>query len=1103
MRLALLLGLLGAIAAVPPAASAQAPFGIESFTGQVFADGQRSKLDAYTNTGGEIADAYPDPASGGTGVYELAGGHPFIGVTDFSFRRQPGDGPPAGGNVASLRVDIPRGLMPNPRAFTRCTDAELADSDCPLDSQIGTEELTLYIGLLDTLTGDGDIRLRVPLYNMTPLSNPEDPPQQDVVARFGFNPAEAAEAVVALPPLLPPLPNVLPGIGAALLALHPVHIVGGVRDEPSGFGPFDYGLYFTIDHLPAYAGTPTSPGVLRSNLTFWGVPGDSAHDSPPDPHRGRSCAWIPKDSPAPACTLLALPGEPPDPSLPFLSNPTECPGTPLSGVLTVWSHPDPANGGAVASDTRADQTPTIQDVDDGLFKDGPQECHQLPFAPTLELLPDVTEPDAPSGPAVTQRVPQGGLANRDQFATSHVDDVSVTLPPGMTLNPSAANGLEACSDAQLAANVGVPGGEACPAASRIGDVRVTSPLLPPAASEPAGSTPVLTGSAYVGQPLTGDRYRLFLTVEGRMLSIRLTGSVRPDPGSGQLTATFADNPQLPFDDMTVDLRGGPRAPLATPLDCGPKTATARLAPWSRTPAATPSSSPFSISGGGCPAGFEPAFAVGTASPLAGAFSPFTASIARADRNQHLSRVRVDTPPGLAGMISRVEQCADALAASGACPAASRIGTVTTTAGAGSEPYRLSGSVYLTGPYKGAPFGMVAVIRAIAGPYDLGVVVVRESIFVDPEDAHLSVVSDPLPQILEGVPIRLRTIDVAVDEPGFVYNPTSCGPKGVRGTLHSLQGAAIGRDAGLRIDGCQALGFSPKLSLRLTGPRQMGFGKHPGIRARVTQPARQGNIGKAVVKLPRSLALDPENARSICGFEAAQRAACPPASRIGSATAVSPALNRPLSGPVYFVQGIRVDPSTGARIRTLPSLLAKLGGEVRINLRATTAVAGRKLVSSFDRVPDAPVSRFDLSLKGGKGGVIVVSARRGVCGRRQVSLSELTGHNAKRSASRVNMVKPCKRPALKIGRVRAGRERLRARGTISRAARGSIRVALRCGRTRVAKGARRPRKGRWAVTLELRGRCADASSGRLRVAYAGGGRFRHAVRSRPVNLPGGS
>jgi hypothetical protein len=987
------------------------------------------------------AQVYESEVETEANVFEQAGGHPFIGVTDFTL-----DGSE---NARNVRVDVPPGLVPNPDLAPRCAMSDLEAGNCPSAAQIGTEELTIRVALVDATA-------RVPLYNMEI--------DDDQVSRFAFNPAEAAA---------------LPGLGA-LLGLHPVEIIGGVRDSaaesnPPGSGehqfPADLGLYFTINEAPA------APSVVRSKLTFWGVPGAPAHAG----ELGESCLV---GVVVPVC--VGGPNGPgPDADLPFLNNPTSCPGTKARTRLIVESH-----SGDFDSDI--DETPTI----DG--KDGPQHCEDVPFAPAVQLAPDVTAPDSPTGPEVVLGVPQDGLEDKDVLTTAHVRGVSVTLPPGMTINPSAANGLEACTDAQFEAGAGIPGGDECPEASRIGTVEVSTPLLPalPGQSDPNVD---LAGAAFVGQPLPGDMYRLFLTVEGRGVSVRLKGSVRPDPATGQLTTVFDQgNPQLPFDRLSVDFRDGPRAPLATPLDCGPMTALGTFAPYSGTPSVTAPSG-FDIAGSGCPAAFEPAFGARAGAPTAGAFSPFFVSIARDDRNQYLSRVTVELPPGVGARIRGVEQCPDALAATGSCPAATRIGTATTSAGAGSEPFRLAGPVYFTGPYGGAPFGMAVVIRAIAGPFDLGTVVVRQAIFVDPEDAHLTVVSDPLPTILAGVPIRLRTIDIAIDRPEFVYNPTSCGDKQAGATLQSTQGAAAGRAAGLRFDGCEALPFAPRMSMQLSGTKQMRPGRHPGLHVRVTQTGGQANIGRARVKLPLSLALDPLNARNVCGFEAGLRADCPARTRIGFARAVSPALNRPLRGPVYLVQGIRIHPTTGARIRTLPSLLAKLRGEVRINVRGTTDVEGLRLVSTFERVPDAPVSRFDMRLSGGRGGILVVTGRRGICDRRQVSDVRLTGHNAKQAASRVRMAAPCRAPGLKVERARAAGGRLLVNGTIARGAKKKVRVAIRCGGTRVARAARRRGPGRWAAALRLRGACADAGRARLRVSYPGGGDFRSAAIGRGVDL----
>ncbi|MEX1142772.1 MAG: hypothetical protein WD993_02115 [Thermoleophilaceae bacterium] len=1037
-----LLALVLSLALLAGAPAAHAQFGVDpdDWIAQMFGS-DADVFDVATDTYGE------------DGIYAQAGGHGWRGITDFTMRRD-GSGNPDGGNAASIRVDVPVGLVPNPAIFPSC-DRVVFDNDpslCDTDSQIGTEELTIK-------EGTTVVRVQVPLYNVEI--------EPDEVALFGFHAADAAPLV--------------PLIGDAVLGLHPVEIVGGVRDHPSIFGPHDTGLYFTID------GAPETPHVLRSKLTFWGVPGDPDHNS----QRDQACATLVdpgtlEPTGIPACSGGGVPSTVQD--LPFLTNPTKCGGVPLETRLSLWSHAEPPEFATVVT-----TTPTIQDPDDGIFKDGAQQCELVPFEPGFEVIPDTTQPDSPVGPEVTLSTPQDGLHDWTDLATSHVKDVAVTLPPGMTINPSAANGLEACTDAQLAANVGEVGGDECPEASKVGTVDVKSPLLPDS----------VTGFAFVGQPLPGDMYRLFVTLEGRGVSVRLKGSVKPSPITGQLTATFPNNPEQPFETFTVNFEDGALAPLATPLDCGPKTATATMAPWSGTPPVTESSG-FAIGGAGCPPGFAPGFAVATANPSAGAFSPVTVSIARPDRQQFLSGVRVDTPPGLAAMISSVEQCADAQAATGACPAGSRVGTVRTAAGAGPEPFRLSGPVYLTESYKGAPFGMVAVIRAIAGPYDLGTVVVRQRIYVDSEDAHVSVISDPLPRILEGVPIRLRDVQVSLDRRGFAFNPTSCGAKQVQGTLHSTAGAAIRRNATLTIGGCDRLGFEPKLAMRLIGPRQTRFTGHPRLRAVVRQPGRQASISKARVALPASIALDPRNAQNVCEVEAAQRADCPASTRIGFAKAVSPALNRPLRGPVYFVQGIRVDSETGNEIRTLPSLLAKLRGEIAINLRGTTAVESRrqKLVSTFEPVPDAPVSRFTMNVKGGRKGPLVVTARKGICARRQVTRARFFGHNGKSQGLRVSMRKPCRNPRLRIRRVRERGNRLVVRGTTAKRARKRVNVVLRCGKGkqgRVVSRARRKRPGRWGTAVKLRGRCASARRAKLRVRYPGGGPFKSAVAKRRVTL----
>jgi hypothetical protein len=389
------------------------------------------------------AQVYESAVEVDDNVFDQAGGHPFIGVTDFTL---------AGGNARNVRVDVPQGLVPNPELTPRCSMAQLEAAACPTNSQIGTEELTInLLGLPATV--------KVPLYNMEI--------EDDQVSRFAFSPTEAAGVGGLLGPVL------------EALGLHPVEIIGGVRDSAaeanspgSGDHQFsaDLGLYFTISD------TPATPSITRSKLTFWGIPGAPLHAG----ELGESCINA-------LCVSRQPVGGPPDSDLPFLTNPTECAGVPTRTRLIVESH-----SGAFDSDLEL--TPTI----DG--KDGPQHCEDVPFAPRLEVVPGVSLPDSPAGPELTLGVPQDGLEDAGTLTTAHVKGVSVTLPPGMTINPSAANGLEACTDAQFEAGPGVPGGDECPEASRIGSVEVSTPLLPPL---PGQSDPAvdMAGAAFVGQPL--------------------------------------------------------------------------------------------------------------------------------------------------------------------------------------------------------------------------------------------------------------------------------------------------------------------------------------------------------------------------------------------------------------------------------------------------------------------------------------------------------------------------------------------------------------------------------------------------------------------------
>jgi hypothetical protein len=696
----------------------------------------------------------------------------------------------------------------------------------------------------------------------------------------------------------------------------------------------DYGVTATIPDLP-------NPYQFRElEMTLWGIPAD---------HNGSGAERAP-----------------------YMANPSTC-GVPLDLTARLNGWGDPAFDSATAS------LGTMTG------------CELLPLEADVTTSMGTHWSDA-AGPLV---VAVSNAQNRDPdaWAATNVDDVSVMLPEGFSINPSAAHDLVACSDAAF--DKGGAGASACPGASEVGTVTIDTPLL---AEE-------MPGTVFIGEPQPGNMYRLFVYVEGSGVRIKLEGKVGADPRTGRLTTTFLDNPQLPFETLTMRLRGGPRALIATPASCGTFATEYEISGWSG--ASVAGSSPVMAIDQGCgPFGFAPGFAAGTEGIAAGGSSPFVAQITREPGQPSLSTVDVDLPAGLLGAVSKVTECAAAAAAAGTCGPESRVGGVTVGAGAGSHPFYLPGQVFLTEGYKDAPFGLSIVVPAKAGPYDLGTVVVRAAMAVDPDTAEVSVDSDPLPQILEGVPLRLRDVRISVDRAGFMRLPTSCAATEVAGRIAAVTGATADVDSPFQVANCASLGFTPKLAMRLIGKAQRAAGKHPGLRAVLTQSAGQAGIEQVKVKLPKSLALDAENAHGLCGYEQGLKADCPAGSKIGTATAVSPLLDRPLSGPVYFVEGVRFDKRTGNRIRTTPTLLVKLGGQIALNLRAKSSASGGRLVTTFAAVPDAPVSKFSLRLKGGDGGILAVTGDRHLCSSSRVASVQTDGHNGKRRDYLAAMKAPC-------------------------------------------------------------------------------------------------
>jgi hypothetical protein len=341
----------------------------------------------------------------------------------------------------------------------------------------------------------------------------------------------------------------------------------------------------------------------------------------------------------------------------------------------------------------------------------------------------------------------------------------------------------------------------------------------------------------------------------------------------------------------------------------------------------------------------------------------------------------------------------------------QVGTVTTYAGPGSSPFALPGRVYLEGPYGDAPFSLRIVVPAKAGPFDLGEVVVRQKIYVDPIDAHVTVVSDPVPTIVSGVPVRLQRLDVSVDKTGFMVNPTSCAPKVIGGTLGAVDGQSVPINVRFQVGDCGSLALKPSLALTLSGKGQTKDGGHPAVTANLMQPfGGQANLKRVRVALPLALALDPDNAASdeLCSFVEGSKAdpKCPASSVVGKATAVSPILNEPLSGPVYFTKNERKDPKSGRSIKTTPKLVIPLVGEngVKLTLTGTSTVVDDQLVTTFDNIPDAPVSSFKMDIAGGKKGILVVSAAD-ICKATQVADQQVDGQNNKKADADVFIQTP--------------------------------------------------------------------------------------------------
>ncbi len=940
---------------------------------------------------GTCKDDPPPPAQCSVATpplfYEEAAGHPPKGFTQIIVNKEKVELIPPlvsferpVGNLRTVLVNLPTGLTVNPQATPQCDlDPEESPSACassaPL-SKVGVSE----IEVTHAETGFTPPALKADVYNIVP--EPGEP------ARFGFS-----------------------------LAGADIFLEADVAWED------DYHEYFTI-HAHKLE-VPPIPGelarVARNRLTFDGTAGNGT----------------------------------------FITTPTTCfgpaaPGSPFEHVYSTWLRADafePPNLDPNFPDgSNYIESKIPRKTGPGGFETSPKNCDDIPFDPSISVDPQTAETDSPSGAAVTVNLPEiKGPLNK---ATSHVRSAQVTLPQGMGLNPSAANGLVACTAAQFgkgSRNFAAWTPPTCPLASKIGSVEVETPPLPEGA---------LTGSVYVGNqlssdPASGDLYRIFVTAESKRydISARLLGKVSANPQTGQLTTTFDDEPlgsipvrglpQVPFRSFHLKFNGGAKAPLTSPPTCGPNTTSSQMTPWSSAvglvppggdegpstdPPATPTAG-FSLTalpgGGGCPKTlaerpFSPGFGTRTTNKKAGGFTSIAVEIGRSDGQQELKGVDINLPPGHTAKLAGLKYCpASAIAAAAAnsgaaeaasssCPARSFIGTAAVKVGSGPEPLPMTGKAFLAGRYQGAPLSLAVVTPATAGPFDLGTVVVRVALFVDRRTAQIRAVSDPIPHVYGGALLDLRSAVVKTTRPKFSINPTNCSPLAASGTLRGggsnpLDPAAFSSfpvSSPYQVNGCDKLDFKPKLFLRLFGA--MKRAKNPKLRAVFLARDGDANPARAAVTLPRSLFLDQSNISRVCTRVQYDANDCPKNSRYGFARAFTPLLDKPLEGPVYL----------RSSDNELPDMVASLRGQVDIDLVGRIDSVKGRIRNTFDVIPDVPVSKFVLTVKGGKKGLLTNSRNqcpKKVRGKRIKPLraiARIKGQNGKKANQRPKLRRPC-------------------------------------------------------------------------------------------------
>jgi hypothetical protein len=762
--------------------------------------------------------------------------------------------------------------------------------------------------------------------------------------------------------------------------------------------------------------TPQLVEVMGSVFTLWGVPADPFHD----PLRGHCLVGSTGASNGDDCPAGVE-------SKPFLTMPRNCDGPLATTYHAVsWSPFDAEAGTLLPAATEDGKVLTHDEVGN---PQGMTGCGTLNFAPRVTAQPSARSAASPSGLDFDLEIDDEGLINRTGIAGSDIRKTVVTFPEGVTLNPSQAEGLATCSKVQIARETADSEfGAGCPAESKVGSVEVETPLL---------KEKVFRGSLFVATPYDnpyGSLIAVYMVLKEpeRGIGIVLAGKLEPDPVTGQLISTFGEEgirfgpiPEQPISDLRLHLREGARSPFITPSRCGTYTTSALLIPTASPGNPYLATSTFhvdsGVGGGPCPSGgtppFEPGFSAGTVTNGARTHSPFLMRLTRRDGDQDLTKFAATLPPGVLASLVGVGKCSEAAIAaarartgphggaeelaSPSCPASSKIGTTLAGAGVGSQLTYVPGSLYLAGPYNGAPLSVVSITPGVAGPFDVGTVVVRVALGFDSRTGEVQADgsrSDPIPHILRGIPLAVRDLRVRVDRPNWIFNPTSCRESSTRATIFGSGGnifdpsddVPVSRSARFQAADCLALPFGPELSLQLKGGTARG--DHPALTATYTAHSGHANLRDLSLLLPHSEFVENANFRTICTRKAFAAHNCPAGSIYGHVTASTPLLEESLSGPVYLRSSDNL----------LPDAVLVLHGIIDVEVPIKIDSFKQRLRATIKNAPDAIVSRVVVKMQGGRKGLFVNS--RNLCASKNRAELNLTAHSTKKLKRRP-LVKP--------------------------------------------------------------------------------------------------